>query len=211
MVSQGGRPGRWRSGCDAASILGELRYRRLLSILLERSQPVPVRELSVQLAAREADVTPAAVSDAEYEAVLTALEHRYLPKLEQVGWVDRGPAGLTATEPGPTETATVSIPTLQNPEHPHWEPISVVLEHSRRLAVVERIADRKQPLTVTQLAEGLREHEHPSWDSPMPAPQQLRVSLYHTDLPKLSAVDLVEFDATEQTAAPTSLTTAILE
>jgi len=211
MASQGGIPGAGADGYDAASILGDIRYRRILSILLERSQPMSSRELSVQIAAREADALPATIPETESESVRMELEHRYLPKLERVGWVDRTPNGLTATVPRPAPENVLSLPTLREPEHPHWEPISALLARPYRIAVAALLANRQRPLPLEQLAEQLRESEQGSWEYSLPTRQRLSLRLYHVDLPKLEDAGLVEFDIAEQTVARTSLTTTIID
>lgn len=211
MTSQGGMPGTWANGDDAASILGDIRYRRILSILLERPQPVPCRELCVQLAAREADLPPGEIPATECESVRLQLEHRYLPKLERVGWVDRTPDGLTATEIRPVPTDALSLPALRDPDHPHWEPISTVLARPYRIPAVALLIDRQQPLALAQLAEQLREFEQGSWEYSLPPRERLGLQLYHVDLPTLAEVGLVEFDSAERTVARTSLTDEIID
>lgn len=211
MASQGGIPGAGANGYDVASILGDIRYRRILSILLDRSRPVPSRELSVQVAAQEADVPPSAVPETERESVRTELEHRYLPKLERVGWVDRAPDGLTATVLRPAPPDVLSLPTLHEPEHPHWEPISTLLARPCRISVVTFLANRQQPLPLEQLAERLRECEQRPWESSLPTQQQLCTRLYHVDLPKLEDAGLVEFDIPARTVARTPLTSDIID
>jgi len=211
MASQGGIPGAGANGYDVASILGDIRYRRILSILLERSQPMPSRELSVQVAAQEADVSPAEIPAPERESVRTELEHRYLPKLERVGWVDGGPDGLTATVFRPAPADVLSLPALHEPEHPHWDPISTVLARPYRIAVVALLANQPQPLPLEQLAERLRAYEQGSWEDALPTRQKLCIQLYHVDLPKLADAGLVEFDIAAQTVARTSLTSDIID
>jgi len=211
MASQGGIPDAGTDDYDVASILGDVRYRRILAILLERFEPVPSRELSVQLAAQAADVPPAEIPATERDSVRTELEHRYLSKLERVGWVDRTPDGLTATAPRPDPTGMLSLPPLSEPDHPHWEPISTVLARPYRIAVATLLADRQQPLSLEQLAEQLHEYEQEFREYSLPARRRLRMQLYHVDLPKLSDVGLVEFDTAERTVARTSLTSDIID
>lgn len=210
MASQGSAPGEGADGYDAASILGNIRYRRILSILLERSEPVSSRELGVQIAAAERTVPPSTVSETACKSVQTALAHQYLPKLQRVGWVDRTPNGLTATTPQPIPTDAVPLPSFHDPEHPHWEPISALLSRPYRIVLVALLADRQQPLSLSQLAAQFRECEPPSWVRSLPGTKQLRVRLYHVDLPKLADVGLLAFDTAAQTVTHTALTSDIV-
>lgn len=211
MASQGRVPGEGADSYDAASILGNGRARRILSVLLEHSRPVPTRELSVQVAAREAAVRPAEISETTRDSIRTALVHRYLPKLQEVGWVDQHPAGLTATVTALTPTDGLSVPSLHEPDHPHWDPVSALLSRPYRIVLVALLADRQAPLSLPQLASHLREHQHLSWVSPLPDEQQLRTRLYHADVPKLANVDLVTFDTAAQTATHTALASDIID
>jgi hypothetical protein len=211
MVSQGGLSGGGADGYDVASILGDSRSRRILSILLDRAEPMSSRELSVHIAAQEAGVPPAAVSEAEYGPVLTALEHRHLPKLERVGWVDHGPLGLTAMELHVAPTDALSMPSLREPEHPHWEPISALLSHPYRIVLLALLAERQQSASLATFAAQLRECEHLPWVDSLPDQQQLRARLYHVDVPKLADIGLLAFDTAEQTITHTALTSDIVE
>lgn len=211
MASQGGLYGGGGSGTGDASILGDSRYRRILSILLDRAQPMSSRELSVQLAAQEDGVTPAEVSETRCESVQIALSHQYLPKLQRVGWVDRTPDGLTATAPQLTPTDALSPPSLQDPAHPHWDPISTLLSRPYRIVLVALLAHRQQSLSLAESAVQLREYEQLSWVGSLPGQQQLRERLYHVDLPKLADVGLLAFDATEQLVTHTQLTSDIVD
>lgn len=209
MTSQGGTPSVGSSGSDVALVLGELRYRRILSILLDRSQPMSRRELSAQIAAQEADVPPPAISETESKSVRIALEHRHLPKLQRLGLVDRTPDGLTATAPRPAPAEALSLPPVHEPEHPHWEPVSALLARPYRIAVATLLVDRQQPLPLAQLAEQLPEKAQEFCEDSLPP--RLCTQLYHVDLPKLADTGLVEFDTEEQTVARTSLMTEIID
>lgn len=211
MPNQGGLFSGGADGYDGASILGDSRYRRILSILLERSQPMSSRDLSVQIAAQEAGVPPAEIPEATRESVRTALAHQYLPKLQGVGWVDRTPAGLTGTAPQLTQPDALSLPPLDEPEHPHWDPLSTLLSRPYRIVLVAFLADQHRPLSLAQLATHLREYEQLSWVSSLPDGQHLHTQLYHVDVPKLADVGLLAFDSAAQTVTHTALTSDIVE
>lgn len=204
-------PGTGANSYDAASILGDIRYRRILSILLERSRPMPPHELGTQLAARAAAVSPSEVPESASESVRIDLRHRCLPKLQQVGWVERRSDGLTATPPRSAPTERLSLPPLADPEHPLWEPVSAVLARPSRIAVLAALADCERSLRLARLVERLHEDEQLSRGHTLPARPALRTRLYHVDLPKLAAVGLVTFDAADRTVARTALTRDLLE
>lgn len=203
-------PGTGANSYDAASILGDIRYRRILSILLERSRPMPPQELGTQLAARAAAVPPSETPESVSESVRIDLRHRCLPKLRRVGWVERRSDGLTATPSRLTTTEGLSLPPLQDPEHPHWEPVSTLLARPYRIAVTERLADCEQSLPLARLVDQLQEYARPSRADELPERQQLRTRLYHVDLPELAAAGLVTFDAAERTVGRTALTDEIV-
>jgi len=211
MVTNSGPPDSRRDGDVVAWVLGELRYRRLLSMLLEGPEPMPVRELAARLAARETDTGATAVADVDSGSVMQDLQHRCLPKLESVGWVSREPAGLVLTEPLPIETDELSVPDLGTPDHPHWEPISAVLGSPLRRTVVGFLADQQYPVTVERIARHLRACEHCAREAPTTDDRRLRTRLHHVALPKLESVGLVDYDTADPSVYGTPLLAELVE
>ncbi|PSP95860.1 hypothetical protein BRC91_00760 [Halobacteriales archaeon QS_4_62_28] len=203
MSRQPETPTRGGDDCVKSSILGDLRQRRILSILADQSTPTPVRELGVRLAARETGIAPSEIPESEYQSVRTDLEHRCLLKLESVGWLERYPEGIVATEPFPTETAKLSLPDVRDPEAIHWDQISVLLGCPRRQEVVSLLADQQHRITVNELAGELRNRNHSSRTTYSQADKGSLVTLHHVDLPKLAAVELLSYDAEEKTITRT--------
>ena len=201
MDSESEPPRGEASALEAASILGDPRQRWLLATLLKRSRPVTARDLAVQLAARETGTSPSALTRAELRPARVALRHRCLPQLESVGWIDRTPSGIVASDPSPTDLDGLVLPELRDHDHPSWDAISVLLARPRRLDVVSILADRGTPLAVTDLVAELRSrYRRRNWPSD---DATLFTALHHLDLPKLASVDLLEYDADEGLVAPT--------
>lgn len=198
-----GRPEAPTEGGDhreQSVVLADLRQRWVLSILLDRDRPMPVRELGFQVAVREAGVEPSDVLGLSYRPVQLDLHHRCLPKLEAVGWVERYPEGVVADEPLSIETGGLSLPDLRDPEDPHWEPVCALLARPLRREVVAVLADRHS-VTIDDLATELLDRRDPSRGTGPRGERRLRTELHHTDLPKLAEVGLVEYDAAERTIA----------
>lgn len=196
------RPG-GGDGFEHASILADERQRRLLSILRECSRPIPASELAVRLAARESGMPKTAVTEADCQPIRADLRHRCLPKLEAVGWVDEGSDGVAIDSPLSIGTAELSLPDLRNPDHPDWEPVSVLLERPYRQEIVTILAEQSSPITLSDLATELLACDPASSPRLPDDRQSVRVSLHHADLPKLAAVGLVEYDPDEKTVART--------
>ncbi|WP_436932476.1 DUF7344 domain-containing protein [Halosimplex halobium] len=207
MNRQSGAPVRGGGDRELATVLGDLRQRRVLSILYDRSGPIGVRDLGVKLAARERDVEPSAVPESARTSVVADLEHRCLPKLDATGLIERDQESVVALSPLPIET-DLSLPPLSDPEHRDWDPISVLVARPLRQGVVATLADHEHRITMEALATALQSRCNqtivPDDD------QQLRTQLHHIGLPKLAAVDLVMYDTTAQTVTRTRRTVAIV-
>jgi len=201
MGLQPGAPVRGDDRHAQSSILGDLRQRRILAILLEQAEPTPVRKLGVQLAARETGVAPSDITESEFRPIRVDLEHRCLPKLAAVGWVDRTPDGVVAVEPLSIDSGKLSLPDLKTPEDPDWEPVSVLLVHPRRQTVISLLTDH-QRITVAELVDELLTRGE-STQTCADAEQRLMLTLHHVALPKLADIDLIEYDTESQTVTRT--------
>jgi hypothetical protein len=183
-----------------SSILGDRRHRLTVAILLERSRPTTIHDLGVRLAAREADVPPADVTAAESRSIRVDLEHRCLPKLEAVGWIERRSEGVVAAEPPSLGIEALSLPDFRDPDHPSWDAIGVLLARPRRLDLVAILADRRHPLSLDDLIAELRSSSHRDWPDD---DRTLSTTLHHVDLPALAAAGLIEYDADDGMVART--------
>jgi hypothetical protein len=77
---------------DVFSALGNQRRRYVVACLLEQDEPVDMKELSRQVAARENDVPVEEVTHEQRKRVYIALHQNHLPQLEDMGFVDGGRA-----------------------------------------------------------------------------------------------------------------------
>jgi hypothetical protein len=186
---------------ERSLILADLRHRRVLAILLERSLPTTVEELAARIASLERGVEPEAATEEDCRSIRTDLRHRCLPKLEDLGWIERRRGGVVVDEPLAVETGRLSLPDLRNPEHPLWGAISVLLARPYRCELASVLADRDGFVGVAELATELLERGRSS--RAIPSEESLPVTLHHVDLPKMAAVDLVEYDSGARTVAGT--------
>jgi len=208
MNRQPSAPGPDGGGRELASVLGDLRQRWVLSILLDRSRPISVTELGRQLVASEDGVLPSDLSESDIQSVVVDLEHRCLPRLEAMGLIERGHEGVVAVQPLPVETA-LSLPAFDEPEDPDWKPVSVLVARPIRQDVVSLLAGQDQRLTVDDLATELQiqtQHDQAAYPRNI---QQLQTRFHHVTLPKLAAVDLVAYDPANHTTGRTERTVAI--
>jgi hypothetical protein len=189
---------------EDGSVLDDLRRRRVLSLLWDRSRPIPIRTLAERVAARETDVRPSAVTDAKRRSVRLDLRHRCLPRLEAAGWIEREADAVALDGPPSSERVAegLSLPSLHAPEDPTWEPLGVLLSRPRRLDLLSIVASRPDDRPLTALVDDLqtRDDRHPGWPS---TDRELTVLLHHVDLPKVAAADLVTYDADARTIAGT--------
>lgn len=200
MDSEPRRPGS-EDGPGSLS-LRDPRQRRILSILADRSGPMSVPELCTRLAASERDVDRSAVSGSEAERIRLDLDHRCLPKLEEVGLVERRPDGVVAGRPPSVESGCLSVPDIGDPEHPDWDAVGVVLARPYRETLVSALVGRDGGVTLDELARRLRRTRS---QASLPGDgESVRLALHHVDLPQLASVGLVEYDADRHVAVPTA-------
>ncbi|WP_436927609.1 DUF7344 domain-containing protein [Halosimplex amylolyticum] len=205
MNRQPGAPASGGGGRELATVLGDLRQRRIISILLDRPRPISVRELGIHLSAYDDGVQPSNLSDSAVQSAVTDLEHRCLPRLEAVGMIERDQTGVVAAEPLPIET-TLSLPPLHDPEDPDWEPISVLIGRPVRQAVISILSGKDQRLTVDGLTTELRTQSLSDRVASLDDAQYIQTRLHHVALPKLATVDLLTYNPAEQTVARTDRT-----
>ncbi len=180
------------------SILKTNRGRHLLTILYQSTTPLTRRDLAVQLSAGEQDKPPSAVSDSERKQLSVALQHHYLPKLEQVGLIRRHSEGVV-----PTERLSLAKPGLISPamKDASWDVLAVLLAYPCRQRIVSMVTTQRGPLELeviaTELATDASAQSCCHGDS-----SQRKILLHHRDLPALDDVGVIDYDSEEQTVTP---------
>lgn len=199
MRSDDQSPSDGDSDTRQSSILDDTRQRRILALLDDR--PLTVRDLVVQLAARESGTDPTRLSADDRRAVRLDLYHRCLPKLDAADWIERHPEGIVVTDTAPVGDEDTSLPALEESAPHLWDAVGALRARPRRRDIVSVIASRDHPLTLAELTSELKERidssETPRWDRT----DSLTGALHHVDLPKLADIGLIEYDADEKTIA----------
>jgi len=180
------------------SILKTDRGRQLLTILYQSTTPLTRRDLAVQLSAGEQDKPPSAVTDTERTQLSVALQHHYLPKLEQIGLIRQHSEGVV-----PTERLSRANPALLSPalKDASWDVLAVVLAYPCRQRIVSMVTTQRGPLELEAIATELATDASakPCCHGDMP---QRKLLLHHRDLPALDDVGLIDYNSEEQTVTP---------
>jgi len=195
-----------RAGLERSAIVADPRQRRILAILESRARPTTVDELGRRLAAAERG-DGAVVDDVDPRSIRPDLRHRCLPSLESVGWIDRQPDGIRLDDP--LSGVDISLPPLGAPDDPAWPVVSALLARPSRRVILSVVADHDGRLTLADLAAELRLRDdvvQPDDDD-----RRLPIALHHVDLPKLAAIEVIEYDPDARTVIPTPRLAACLD
>lgn len=182
-----------------SAILADPRQRRILALLREQSDPIPEQDLASYLAAREAETSPAAVTEHAHQRIQIDLFHRSLPELEGAGWIERRPAGVVLAEQLPVERMDFWLSRLDDPDVP-WDALAA-LAHPRRQHIVSIIAEHTQPLSLDEFGAALMAFQpsRPVDGHDVDDKSTLLAMLHHNDLPTLEEVGLIEYDRDTKT------------
>lgn len=187
---------------ELLAVLSDARERRVLSLLVNRSGSIVVRDIAVQLAARAADTSPSKVPKSTVRDVLIDLHHRCLPKLEASGLIECSPAGTVEVGARLLEAQDHSVCECDAPKVPSWEALAALFERPRLRHAALILSRRRQPVTLDELAAELRaEWQSASTSVGDEDDHSLRVKLHHVDLPRLAEEGLIDYDDTERTIA----------
>lgn len=195
---------------DLLPVLSDARERRVLSLLLNRSGSIVVRDIAVDLAARAADTSPSTVPNSTVRDVMIDLHHRCLPMLEAEGLIDCSPTGTVEVGERLRDAQDAPVWEGDRPRLPSWEELAVLFESPRRWRAALVLSRRRQPVTLDALAAELRAE----WESAATAgggedDHPLRVKLHHVDLPKLAEEGLIDYDDDDRTIAVNDSTRAL--
>lgn len=179
------------------------RRRRLLALLLDRTDPVDEEELAVHLAAAEHGTSLLRVDETTVEPIRSDLQHVQFPVLEDANLVVRDANAGTVT--------TTDHPALQDPKLRHivetevddWDAVLECLASRRRRIVLSVLVAREPPVGRTTLmsAVAAREQDGPVDPGEVEPTRNLRVDLHHVHLPKLADAGLIDYDPDAGTAA----------
>lgn len=169
-------------------------YRRVLSILRDRSEAMTVEELAERVATTHSDSSPE-TEPGRADSYQVRLHHRYLPKLEDVGLVDWDKETQTVA---PTDRAIADV---QRPDEPlsaeNQGATDSVLADDRRREIIAILKSTDAPITRQHLALELAATgavgEAPS--------ENIEVQLHHCHLPKLADAGFLQYNRSEGTIA----------
>lgn len=184
--------------CIRSSIVADPHQRRLLAVLQAESRPLTERDLAVQLARRQC--SPPNVTEDVIERLLVKLRHCWLPKLDAVGWIERHPNGIVATERFPFGKPTSSLPPLDDADV-RWERLAAVIARPHRKHVLSVFVSEGLPLYLDELTAVLEAHDRVSLTNESGDHHTLSTYLHHVDLPRLDDVGLIQYDPRKRTIA----------
>lgn len=190
-TAQRSRPDRHR----LSATLADRRSRHLLACLQDR--PVTTRDLVVTLAATDLGCARSAVTAADRRLYRRQLDHRYLPRLTDMGLVTDSPDGLVRYVPTALDHLDLRLPPLSEPDHPSWAAVAAVVGRSYRYPLLAVVAEQES-VSLSRLVDRLAESAVADGEQ---TPRELAIACHHVDLPKLASVDLLTYDSDERTVS----------
>ena len=183
----------------AFSALANARRRLLLRVLSTASSPLTTESLATRIAASEAATSVAEVTHEEHQAVAATLHHSHLPKLADLGIVERvdGETHLADDAPDFEAMGVFDLPdSAAETGADRVDTLFDALARDQRRTVVAVLAASGEELAVETLAEAVTGDDAPGPDVEFPPAGSTRmdVELYHRHLPKLADCGLVSWD-----------------
>lgn len=192
--------------------LAHPRRRTILTILTERQRPLSEHDLVAHVAACEHGKPLLEVTDEEHHEIQVSLYHCHLPKLEDLGVIERDSDGETVianTSFDLESTGLLSVETVSDgTQSATADTLFPILANDRRrtiLAVLKNHRDtcsnQRPTLTVEELAEAVadREDEHSTTDFTDEDSPRIALSLRHQHLPKIADAGLIAYDRDQAT------------
>lgn len=192
------------------SVLGDQRTRHVLSVLQDRSRPIPIRDLTVRIATRENGGEPSDVDEKELRRIRIDLRHRCLPELESAGLLERRSNGVVVDEPLTTRLDDITLPGLEEHDQRFWDAVDALLARPYRLCLGIIAASRRRAVRGSELTTELARCDPDSWPDRGEEKSLLGV-LYHVDLPRLADEGLIEYDPDEMEVTHTPKLITVLE
>ena len=182
--------------------LTDRRRRHVLSVLVARAERLSERDLALYTASAVMDKPRAAVTDDEYDRVLTGLHHVHLPILEDGGLIERDDRRVRATiDPAVLESEAIAE-RLRSPDAVSTteEEVLASLAVDRRQRVVSVLRESSWSISIKELGRKVADRERgvtpaTSFDDLV---DEIVDSLTHVHLPNLAAVGLLEYDRSDR-------------
>lgn len=179
------------------------RRREVLSVLQARDGAVSERDLAERVAARIDDAPRGAgPSEDRVSRVQTGLHHTHVPKLAEVGLVERRDDGVALETDHPAlGDPAVEWATETSAAEDRLDAVFEALADGRRQRVLEALVEMYHPLEPREIAVlvAAREENCSPQSVSTEAVDSVHTSLHHVHLPVLAEADLVERDESEGT------------
>lgn len=175
-------------------VLADERRREILDVLLNRTSPVAVADLTSRLAAAEVGGSALDVPDEVRSRVRTDLVHAQLPSLEDAGlvaWDEQAGVVETTDHPAFEEPA---FGRLLQIEVDGIDDVMVALSAARRREVLRVVVDEQSPTSRVDLARTVARSETGESDPDSAVIDAVAVSLHHVHLPTLDDAGVLEYD-----------------
>ncbi|WP_440770027.1 DUF7344 domain-containing protein [Natronorubrum sp. DTA28] len=170
---------------ECYDVLRHPRRLRLLEVLGTYRTRLTLEELTTELVERES--LEVSTGQARHD-VRVSLVHNHLPRLAEYDILEwDAETGAELVDEPPVHPADLAG-LLALCDGDRGQELLDALVHPVRMPVVSVLSDHKRPLSVEQLASELVAHGVDI------DPEQARVSLYHSHLPTLADIGVLEFD-----------------
>lgn len=186
--------------------LNDRQRRRVLRLLADESQAVPVRELAERLLTVDESTSVEDVAEATIEGVHVRLRHVHLPRLEDARLVDWDRDGGFVEAHDHPEYDDSEVRRLVEMDDEEWDALVDEMTHGRVRKVLTVLEADGESVRRDVLAHKVaaREANGDSWGG---AVDSVRTALHHVHLPKLEGAGVVDYDADDGTVTyrgPTS-------
>ena len=170
---------------ECYDVLRHPRRLRLLEVLGTYRTRLTLEELTTELVERES--LEVSTGQARHD-VRVSLVHNHLPRLAEYDILEwDAETGAELVDEPPVHPADLAG-LLALCESNHGQELLDAIVHPVRMPIVSILSDHKRPLSVEQLASELVAH-----DTDVDA-ERATLSLYHSHLPMLADVGVLEFD-----------------
>ena len=180
---------------DAVQVLAMPRRVAVLAALSAAETPMSDDELARRVAAREGGKSPDDVTASERRTVRLSLRHYHLPALSTHGLIEWRSSD-DEVDLGPDLSAERVLGLLGDRSLTAASRLFETFAQPRRRLVLAILREHDEPLSVDELARLVAAEERASAPDTVPETDvsRIRVSLHHSHLPVLSAMDALEYD-----------------